>query len=175
MVMGDPVSDFEEALRAKLARNAEIAREREDNVAAMARYEQEQAEEQRREQERLRELRRQRHGELVTALTEAAEGLKSASPEDFVVRLGWTQSGEEFIAKISTRLMEPARSLLVELDRDDDEVLARWHSDIGAALELWRLLDVEPPLLRELVLQVADQDLWRQQTRNPPPFPGARG
>lgn len=168
------MSDFEDALAAKLARNAEIAQQRQENVAAMARYEQEQAEEAEREAERLRVQRRTRHGELVDALTKAAQGLKSASPEDFVVRLGWTQSGEEFIAKISTRLMEPARSLLIELDRDDDEVLARWHSDVGNSLELWRLLDVDPSLLHELVLQVADQDLWRQQTRSPPPFPGSR-
>lgn len=168
------MNDFEEALAAKLARNAEIARERQDNVAAMARYEEEQAEEAQRDQERLRAERRARHGELVAALTDAAQGLKAASPEGFVVRLGWTQSGEEFIAKISTRLMEPARSLLIELDRDDDEVLARWHSDMGNSLELWRLLDVDAALLHELVLQVADQDLWRQQTRTPPPFPGAR-
>jgi hypothetical protein len=43
--------------------------------------------------------------------------------------MGWTQSGEEFIAKISSRTLLPARSLFVELDREDDEVLARWHSD----------------------------------------------
>lgn len=168
------MSEFEEALAAKLARNAEIAREREDNVAAMARFEEEQADEAKREEERLRTERHARHGELVEVLTAAAQGLKAASPEDFIVRLGWTQSGEEFIAKISTRLMEPARSLLIELDRDDDEVLARWHSDLGNALELWRLLDVDAALMHALVLQVADQELWRQQTRHPPPFPGAR-
>ncbi|MEX0658281.1 MAG: hypothetical protein WD080_04030 [Egibacteraceae bacterium] len=168
------VNDFEEALAAKLARNAEIARERQDNVEAMARYEEEQAEQAKHERERLGKEQRARHGELVEALTNAAQGLKAASPEDFIVRLGWTQSGEEFIAKISTRRMEPARSLLIELDRDDDEVLARWHSDVGHSLELWRLLDVDPQLLHDLVLQVADQDLWRQQTRHPPPFPGAR-
>jgi hypothetical protein len=77
-----------------------------------------------------------RHGELVEALQAAANELKRADPEGFVVRLGWTESREEFIAKISTRLLEPARSLLIELDRDDDEVLARWHSDLGDALEL---------------------------------------
>lgn len=169
------MSDFESALQAKLARNEQLAREREDNVAAMARYEHEQAEAAREEQARLTVARQQRHAELVEALSEAANGLKAASPESFVVRLGWTESGEEFIAKISTRLMEPARSLLIELDRDDDEVLARWHSDLGHSLELWRLLEVEPALLHELVLQVADQELWRAQTRNPPPFPGARG
>ncbi|HVL99464.1 MAG TPA: hypothetical protein VM324_09270 [Egibacteraceae bacterium] len=168
------MSDFEDALRARLERNAELAREREDNVAAMARYEQDRAEEARREAQRLSDARRTRHAELVDALSAAAQGLKAASPESFIVRLGWTESGEEFIAKISTRLMEPARSLLIELDRDDDEVLARWHSDLGNALELWRLLDVDTSLLHDLVLQVADQELWQQQTRNPPPFPGAR-
>ena len=111
-----------------------------------------------------------RHGELVEALQAAADRLKRADPEGFVVRLGWTESRQEFIAKISTRLVHPARSLFVELDRDDDEVLVRWHSDIGNALELWRLLEVPPPLLQQLVLQVADQELWRE-LRRPPPFP----
>jgi hypothetical protein len=165
------VSDFEAALREKLARNAELDREREANVRAMEQYEADQQEEARRAEEEARKAREVRHAELVEVLTQAAQGLKAASPEGFIVRLGWTESREEFIAKISTRLMDPARSLLIELDRDDDEVLARWHSDIGNALELWRLLDVEPSLLTELVLQVADQDLWRSRTRNPPPFP----
>ena len=85
-------------------------------------------------------------------------------------RLGWTESGEEFIAKLSTRLLEPARSLLIELDRDDDEVLARWHSDVGSSLELWRLLEVDDDTITAMVLQVADQDQWREAKR-PPPFP----
>jgi hypothetical protein len=166
------MTDFEAALRAKLARNAELADERARAEEEMDRAKLEAAA--RAEQERRDRLaaQRERHGELVDALTAAAQGLKAMSPEGFVVRLGWTQSHEEFIAKISTRLLEPARSLLIELDRDDDEVLARWHSDVGNSLELWRLLEVSPELLQRLVLQVADQELWRGSDR-PPAFPKA--
>jgi multidrug efflux pump subunit AcrA (membrane-fusion protein) len=164
------MSDFEAALQEKLARNAELARQREEAEQQMDQFvARQQAEEERRQAE-VREAQRQRHGELVEALSSAAKQLKAASPEDFVARLGWTESGEEFIAKISTRLMEPSRSLFIELDRDDDEVLARWHSDVGSSLELWRLLEVPPSLLRDLVLQVADQEVWRQRS-SPPPFP----
>lgn len=164
------MTDFESALASRLARNAEIAEERARAEQEMDRVEREKTAAQEREERELREARRARHAELVDGLTAAAKGLKDASPEGFVVRLGWTQSGEEFIAKISTRLLEPARSLLIELDRDDDEVLARWHSDVGNALELWRLLEVTPALLQGLVLQVADQEVWRTAGR-PPPFP----
>ncbi|HWB72461.1 MAG TPA: hypothetical protein VG452_09590 [Egibacteraceae bacterium] len=165
------MSDFEAALQAKLARNAELAREREDAERQMDRVRAEQAEQARQREIDAQQQRRARHGELVEALGAAAQQLKAASPDDFVVRLGWTESGEEFIAKISTRRLDPARSLLVELDRDDDEVLARWNSDLGNAIELWRLLEVSPALLQELVLQVADQQLWRGRS-GPPPFPG---
>lgn len=165
------MSEFEDALQAKLARNAELQREREANLRAMEEYEQEKREEEARRQAELVEQRQQRHAELVDALSAAAQSLKSASPESFVVRTGWTESREEFIAKISTRQTEPARSLFIELDRDDDEVLARWHSDIGDKLELWRLLEADTDLIHGLVLQVADQDLWRDRS-SPPPFPG---
>lgn len=166
------MSDFERALQAKLARNAELEREREANLRAMEEYEEQKQVDEERRQAELAEQRRQRHAELVEALSSATQSLKSASPDWFVVRTGWTESGEEFIAKISTRRTEPARSLFVELDRDDDEVLARWHSDVGDKLELWRLLEADPPLIHELVLQVADQDLWRTRS-SPPPFPGS--
>jgi hypothetical protein len=166
------MTDFEAALEARLARNAELAEERARAESEMDRIERERQEAATRESRERIAANRQRHGELVEALTAAARGLKAADSEGFVVRLGWTQSGEEFIAKISTRLLEPSRSLLVELDRDDDEVLARWHSDVGNSLELWRLLEVSPALLQELVLQVADQQLWRG-ARRPPPFPKA--
>ena len=164
------MTDFESALRAKLDRNAELAEQRAQAEHEMDRVERESAEAAERERQEQHAARRERHGELVDALTKAAHGLKSNAPEEYVVRLGWTESREEFIAKISTRLVTPARSLLIELDRDDDEVLARWHTDLGNALELWRLLEVGPPLLEELVLQVADQDRWRQ-SRRPLPFP----
>jgi multidrug efflux pump subunit AcrA (membrane-fusion protein) len=161
------MTDFESTLRAKLARNAELAEQRARAEDEMDRAQREAAERTDAEQRERLASQRAQHGVLVDALTAAAKGLKAADSQGFIVRLGWTQSGEEFIAKISTRLVEPARSLLVELDRDDDEVLARWHSDVGNALELWRLLEVTPELLQELVLQVADQELWRGATRTP--------
>ncbi|MPZ88363.1 MAG: hypothetical protein GEU81_09860 [Nitriliruptorales bacterium] len=166
------MTDFEAELAAKLARNAELARQRAEAEAAMDRAvrKREVAEERRKRE--LAEARLKRHADLVQHLTSVANGLKSASPEEFVVRLGWTHSGEEFIAKISTRKLAPTRALLIELDRDDDEVLARWRSDLGDSLELWRLLEVEPPLLAQLVLQVADQELWKNRSA-PPPFPKA--
>jgi hypothetical protein len=164
------MGDFEAALQAKLARNAELAKEREQAEQEMDRLREQQAEENIRREHQRRQTQMARHGELVEALQAAANQLKQADSEGFVVRLGWTESRQEFIAKISTRLVHPARSLFVELDRDDDEVLVRWHSDIGNALELWRLLEVPPPLLQQLVLQVADQELWRELDR-PPPFP----
>jgi hypothetical protein len=161
--------DFEAALRARLERNAELAEERARAEEEMDRLREEQFTAKIREEHERREAQRERHGELVKALEASAMQLKQADPEGFVVRLGWTQSREEFIAKISTRLVTPARSLFVEIDMDD-EVLVRWHSDLGNALELWRLLEVPPSLLQELVLQVADQELWRSLDR-PPRFP----
>jgi hypothetical protein len=174
MVRGDlelgAMTDFQTELAARLARNAELAKERAQAEVEMDRVEREAAEAAERRERELAQARLERHAELVEQLSSVAEGLKAASPEEFVVRLGWTQSGEEFIAKLSTRKLQPARSLLIELDRDDDEVLARWNSDLGGALELWRLLEVDGRLLAELVLQVADQDLWKSLT-TPPPFP----
>lgn len=164
------MSDFEAALQAKLVRNAEIEAARRDAEAEMDRAKAAREAAERQEVEALVERRNTRHGELADHLGRLVTQLKSASPDDFVVRSGWTESGEEFIVKISTRQMSPARSLLVELDRDDDEVLARWNSDIGSKIELWRLLEVEPRLLTELVLQVADSDLWRGADE-PPAFP----
>ena len=164
------MTDFQAELAEKLARNAELATQRAAADEEMDRAVREREEAQARLQEELAAARLERHGELVTHLEAVMNGLKEASPEEFVVRMGWTESGEEFIAKLSTRKLFPARSLLVELDRDDDEVLARWRSDIGDSLELWRLLEVESSLLEQLVLQAADQDLWKGRTE-PPPFP----
>lgn len=165
------MSDFESALREKLARNAEIAQERAENEAAMRQWELDRQEAERAEAERLQQARNERHGQLAAHLRDVGGQLKESAPESFVVRMGWTESGEEFVAKLSTRLLAPARSLLIELDREDDEVLARWNSDVGTSLELWRLLEVEASVLTELVLQIADQDLWRDADR-PPAFPG---
>ena len=162
--------DFEAALRAKLERNAELAQERERAEEEMDRLAQEQAAARIRAEHERREAQMARHRELVEALQAAANHLKAADPDTFVVRLGWTESRQEFIAKISTRQVHPARSLFVALDRDDDEVLVRWHSDLGNALELWRLLEVQPAVIDQLVLQVADQDMWRGLDR-PPGFP----
>jgi hypothetical protein len=165
------MTDFQTELAARLARNAELAQQRAEAEEAMDRAVREREEAETRRVAELAQARLDRHAKLVQHLTSVANGLKAASPEEFIVRLGWTSSGEEFLAKITTRKLSPARSLLVELDRDDDEVLARWHSDVGHALELWRLLEVDAALLAELVLQVADQELWKGRT-SPPPFPG---
>jgi len=164
------MTDFQAELAEKLARNAELAKRRAAAEEEMDRAVREREEAEARQQRELAAARRQRHADLVARLEAVMNSLKAASPEEFVVRMGWTESGEEFIAKVSTRKLAPARSLLVELDRDDDEVLARWRSDVGDSLELWRLLEVDGPLLEQLVLQAADQDLWRGRTE-PPPFP----
>lgn len=170
MSSSDPSGDFEQALQAKLSRNAQLQQERQRAEEEMDRLEQERYAEAIRAEHEQRERQRARHAELVAELQEAAEGLKQADPEHFIVRLGWTESREEFIAKISTRALVPSRSLFVELDRDDDEALARWHSDLGNALELWHLLEVGDGLLQQLVLQIADQEMWRGLER-PPAFP----
>lgn len=164
------MTDFEAALAAQLSRNAELARQRAEAEAEMDRAVQAQQEATRAEAERLQSARNQRHAELAEHLGRVAAQLKAASPETFIVRTGWTESGEEFLTKISTRQTRPARSLLVELDRDDDQVLARWHTDVGNSIELWRLLDVDRDLLTQLVLQVADEGLWRSAD-GPPTFP----
>ncbi|MGH8896076.1 MAG: hypothetical protein ACRDZ4_03415 [Egibacteraceae bacterium] len=168
------MTDFEAALRARLKRNEELARERARAEEELDRtVEERQAEEERRQRE-LQLARQQRHAELVEHLKTLTGQLKRSSPETFIVRAGWSKSGEEFIARLSTRTLEPARTLFIELDRDDDEVLARWTSDLGNSVELWRLLDVSPSLLTELVLQIADQELWHGRS-SPPPYPRPEG
>ena len=166
------MSDFESALQDRLARNAELADRRARAEREMDQAKAEAEEQARRAAEEQRAAQVAHHRELTEHLGTVTDGLKRASPEQFVVRMGWTQSGEEFIAKISTRGLDPARSLFIELDRDDDEVLVRWHSDVGRSLELWRLLEVTPGMLSTLLLQVADQALWRGAD-GPPPFPRA--
>ena len=178
--MSDPASPaddhsdaggFQQALSAKLSRNRELDQQRQQAEKEMDRAQREAAERDAEEARRQQVARDERHAELVEGLRSAAEQLKAADSTAFVVRLGFTESGEEYIAKISTRGLTPARSLFVELDHDDDEVLARWHSDLGDALELWRLLEVTPDMLQHLVLQAADQELWASLER-PPAFPG---
>jgi hypothetical protein len=166
------MTDFDAALDQQLARNSELARQRADAEAEMDRVKLAREEEARQEVERQQTARNERHAQLAEHLDMLAKKLKSASPDQFVVRTGWTQSGEEFLVKISTRQTKPSRSLLVELDRDDDQVLARWTTDIGNTVELWRLLEVSPDLLTRLVLQVADEQLWHLADA-PPAFPSA--
>lgn len=164
------MSDFEAALAEQLARNAEHAEERAAAEAELDRIAAQREASEREEAQRRQDERNARHAELAEHLAAVSAKLKAASPEQFIVRTGWTQTGEEFLAKISTRQTTPARSLLIELDRDDDQVMARWNTDIGNAVELWRLLDVTPMLLTRLVLQVADAQLWHAAD-GPPAFP----
>lgn len=166
------MTDFEAALAQQLSRNADLAQRRIDAEAEMDRAKQEAEEAGRQEAARQQDERNARHAQLAEHLGEVAAKLKAASPDSFIVRTGWTASGEEFLVKISTRQTSPARSLHVEVDRDDDAVLARWNSDIGSPVEMWRLMDVTPDMLTQLVLQVADEPYWRS-AKAPPAFPGS--
>ena len=156
------MSDLSDELAARLAGNEELARSREAAQAEMAKVD----EQKEAEAEALLERQRARHAELAAHLEASANQLKASAPDRFIVRMGWTASGEEFVAKMKTRQMDPKRSLLVEVDRDDDEVLARWTSDIGSAIEVWRLLEIDTRMLTDLVLQLADDGQWRG--RRPP-------
>jgi hypothetical protein len=167
------MTDFEDSLRAKLERNAEIAAQRAEAEQEMDRAKQRAEEEERRRLAELAEARNKRHAQLAAVCKDLADHLKASAPDQFIVRTGWTSSGEEFIAKISTRQLTPARTLFIELDRDDDEVLARWTTDVGNTIELWRLLEVDEDLLGELMLQMADQDLWNH-AESPPRFPSSK-
>ena len=166
------MTDFEAALKEQLSRNAELAQKRVEAEAEMDRAAQARQEAERQEAQREQEARNTRHAELAEHLGRVAAQLKAMSPDTFIVRTGWTASGEEFLAKISTRQTSPARSLHVEVDRDDDAVLARWNTDVGNPVEMWRLLDVTPEMLTQLVLQVADEPFWRSASA-PPPFPAS--
>lgn len=164
------MTDFSTRLAGRLARNAELARERAETEERLDLAELERAERDAADAAALRAEQAERHRTLVVHLAEVARGLAAASREDFVVRLGWSREGEAFVARIATRTLTPSRTLVLNLDRDDDQVLARWRSDLGEALELWHLLEVTPALLSELVLQVADQEAWAGATV-PPAFP----
>lgn len=164
------MTDFEQSLQARLARNAEIAAERAKAEEEMDRARQQAEERQREHEQQLARSRNERHAELAEACQHLVDQLKASAPDQFVVRTGWTSTGEEYIAKISTRQLRPARTLFIELDRDDDEVLARWTTDVGNTLELWRLLEVTSAMLGAMLLQIADQELWDRATA-PPPFP----
>ena len=168
------MSDFEQSLQARLARNAELAADRAKAEEEMDRARAEAEERERQRQAELAAARNDRHAELTTACQNLVDQLKASAPEQFVVRTGWTSTGEEYIAKISTRRLHPARTLFIELDRDDDEVLARWTSDVGNTIELWRLMEVTPEMLGEMLLQIADQAAWEGATA-PPPYPRTSG
>lgn len=159
------MSDFSDALQQRLAANADLALKREAAEEEMDRVRRETQESAARQDQ----SHRDHHALLAAHVQDLGDQLKASRPDSFIVRTGWTESGEEFIVKVTTRQMSPKRSLFVEVDRDDDEVLARWNSDIGSAVEIWRLLGVTPAMLTELVLQVADDGAWTG--RRPPPFP----
>lgn len=164
------MTDFQDALRARLQRNEEIAREREAAERKMDRVKVRQTEEAERRRREAEQARAERHAELVEHLQGLMRELVAAAPQQLDARAGWTQSGEEFVAKFATVQLQPRRSLLIELDRDDDEVLARWSSQMGDTVEMWRLSEFTREMLGELVLQVIDDELWRGRTR-PPEFP----
>lgn len=168
---GGMIDDFENTLKAKLERNVEVARARQEAERELARREADRrAEEERRRQEQAA-ARDARHEKLVDHLQVLVGRLEEQATESVDARIGWTASGEEFVAKLTTVQLRPKRSLLIELDRDDDEVLARWHSDVGNAVEMWRLSGFTPEMLTRLVLQLVDEELWHGRTTTPP-FPG---
>ncbi|MDQ3932887.1 MAG: hypothetical protein M3252_08645 [Actinomycetota bacterium] len=164
---------FEDVLKAKLARNAELAQEQERVEREAERLRAEQAAETERRERELDQARRARHAELVERLQRLAEQVDLTSPEHLVVRMGWSATGEEFMAKVQTIQLRPSRSLLVQLDRDDDQVLARWSSTVGDSVEMWRLLEFSPEMLDELFIQALDQELWYRRA-SPPSFPGTQ-
>lgn len=166
------MTDFEAALADQLSRNADLVAQRHHAEAEMDRALAEREEAARAKAQRDQDERNERHAALADHLSRVAGQLKAASPDTFIVRTGWTQSREEFRAKISTRQTRPARTLMIELDRDDDQVMARWNTDVGSSVELWRLLQVTPEMLSQLMLQVADEGVWRTGG-SPPPFPSS--
>lgn len=166
------MTDFEENLQARLARNAELAAQRSQAEEEMDEAKRRAEEQERQREAELAQSRNERHAELAASCQNLVDQLKASAPDQFVVRTGWTSSGDEYIAKISTRQLSPARTLFIELDRDDDEVLARWTTDVGNTIELWRLLEVTSEMLGEMLLQIADQQLWDRATE-PPPYPTA--
>lgn len=163
------MSDFEDELRRRLEQNASLAEQRaaaEDEMDRALRLQQEAAQA---EARALRERQDARHAELAERLIALLDTLR-ATGQRLEVRGGWSASGEEYLARIATHAAWPQRALSIELDRDDDEVLARWHSDVGNSLEMWRLLEFDVGMLERLVLQVIDDGLWREAGA-PPPFP----
>ena len=167
------MGDFQDALRARLERNAELAEQDRAAQEEMDRLEAQREAENQRRADQAAAARRQQHADLVAHVELLAGQLAAASPQDLDIRAGWSTSGEEYLVRASTVRLRPARRLEIELDRDDDEVLVRWKSDLGDALEMWRLLEVTPEMLTELLLQLVDQEAWRGEA-SLPPFPVAR-
>ena len=161
------MSDFSDALQQRLSGNEDLAEKRKQAEAEMDLARQKEAE----EDAAVVKAKQDQHALLAAHLRDVAEKLKASAPDSFIVRMGWTESGEEFLVRMKTRQMSPKRELFVEVDRDDDEVLARWTSDIGSSVEIWRLLEVTPEMVTEMVLQMADDSAWTG--RRPPTFPGA--
>lgn len=166
------MTDFEAALRQQLERNADLAQQRAEAEKEMDRALDAKRKAEREEAQRHEQERADRHAQLAEHLKHVAAQLKAASPDTFIVRQGWSESGEEYRAKLSTRQTSPARSLLIDLDRDDDQVMARWNSELGDTVELWRLLEVTPEMITQLILQIADASVWDRATA-PPPFPAS--
>ena len=166
------MTDFDDRLRERLARNERLAEERSYAEEEMNRAAERAEEEAAREAAELRERQDARHAALAERLTELVETVRQTAP-NVTVRAGWSASGEEFLAKLTTHRTRPDRSLSITLDRDDDQVLARWRSSVGESLELYHLLEFDTSMLEELVLQVIDDEAWAGRT-TPPLFPGNR-
>ncbi|MDP9021746.1 MAG: hypothetical protein M3N57_03415 [Actinomycetota bacterium] len=165
------MDDFQDALRARLTRNVELEHERQNAEQQRLRDEQERAERDAGRAEARSQARARRHAELVERLRALLGQLEAEAAESVVSRSGFSETGEEFVTEVTTVRRTPRRTLFIELDRDDDEVLARWTSEVGDSIEMWRLLDFAPEVLDELVLQVVDDELWHSASR-PPAFPG---
>lgn len=164
------MDDFRDALQQTLARNAQVETERREAEQERLRAEEERQQQEEEQRRREQELRNTRHADLVEHLQELLSGLSDTAGEHVVVRGGWTESGEEYVVKMSSVRMRPRRSLFLEIDRDDDEVLARWSSDVGHSVEMWRLGEVSTDMLTGLVLTLMDHQAWVDADR-PPPFP----
>lgn len=163
------MSDFDERLRERLDRNQQLAEERAHAETEMDAAAERAAERVARDAEDVRRRQDERHAELAERLTALVDHVRDAV-EDITVRAGWSASGEEYLARFATIDARPRRALSIELDRDDDEVLARWHSAVGDSMELYHLLEFDTGMLEELVLQVLDDGLWGD-LKSPPGFP----
>ncbi len=164
------MSEFEDRLRERLERNQRLAEERSHAEKEMDRAAERAREEAAREAKEKRERQDARHAELAERLTGLVGRLRDSVP-NLTVRAGWSASGEEFLAKFATVRTRPERALSIVVDRDDDQVIVRWNSDLGDSMELYHLLEFDTDMLEEVVLQAIDDDLWSSRS-TPPVFPG---